>query len=145
MFFLYNVLDPTKQSINVEKSKWHKGFVQEVKRLQQKFWSLSAILLFLWQIKSSLSNASILETRNTNKNTSAPTDLSSFVNPNKQNLCQDDEKSQEANHKENRRKCSRKKKRKYWRTHLNEYACVNWVGRTAKISRRPLQTAKINR
>ena len=110
MFFLYNVLDPTKQSINVEKSKWHKGFVQEVKRLQQKFWSLSAILLFLWQIKSSLSNASILETRNTNKNTSAPTDLSSFVNPNKQNLCQDDEKSQEANHKENRRKCSRKKK-----------------------------------
>ena len=58
----------------------------------------------------SLSNTSILETRNTNKNTRAPTDLSSFVNPNKQNLCQDDEKFQEANHKENRRKRSRKKK-----------------------------------
>ena len=47
---------------------------------------------------------STLETGSTNQNTSASTDLSSFVNSNKRSLCLDDENSKEENNNKKRKK-----------------------------------------
>ena len=51
---------------------------------------------------------SIVETGSTNQNTSASTDLSSFVNSNKLNLCLDDKNSKEENDNKKRGKRSKK-------------------------------------
>ena len=51
---------------------------------------------------------SIVETGSTNQNTSASTDLSSFVNSNKLNLCLDDKNSKEENNNKKRGKRSKK-------------------------------------
>ena len=53
---------------------------------------------------------STLETGSTNQNTSASTDLSSFVNSNKRNLCLDVENSKEKNNNKNAEKASKKLK-----------------------------------
>ena len=51
---------------------------------------------------------STLETGSTNQNTSASTDLSSFVNSNKRNLCLDVENSKEKNNNKKRGKSFKK-------------------------------------
>ena len=97
---LSNIKDAYKKSIdNNKKSGASPQFCSFYDELNEVLGTRDAITL-----------PSTLETGSTNQNTSASTDLSSFVNSNKLNLCLNDENSKEENNNKNAENAPKKLK-----------------------------------